>query len=107
MQNLKESIGMFSELGMSGFESAKQLGEINLTAWEKMLDRLEDCWQASGIEVSPERIDLHYLGGAVDVEVLLPLDTVEGIEGARRLAQQLLESAGRDEYVGKVSVQFV
>ena len=43
MQNLKETIGMFSELGMNGFESAKQLGEINLTAWEKMLDRQMDA----------------------------------------------------------------
>jgi cation diffusion facilitator family transporter len=73
----------------------------------EMLERLERCWQESGIDVAAERVNLHYLGGAVDVELLIPLDTAEDIEGARRLAQRLLESAGRDKYVGRVSVQFV
>lgn len=74
---------------------------------EELLAALERCWKESGIDVPTKRIDLHYLGGSVDVEVMVPLDAVADKEDARRLSQRLLESAAREKYVGKVSVLFV
>jgi hypothetical protein len=74
---------------------------------EEMLQRLEDRWRSSGIELSVKRVDLHYLKGVVDVEVVLPLDAVEDLDGARRLSRQLVESTRREPLVGNVNVLFV
>jgi hypothetical protein len=73
---------------------------------EEMLQRLERRWRESSIESPVERVNFHYLKGAIDVEILLPLDTLDNIDGARRLSRQFVEATRRDRYVGKVKVLF-
>jgi cation diffusion facilitator family transporter len=73
---------------------------------EEMLQRLERRWQEIGIELPVERVNFHYLKGVIDVEILLPLDIVDDIEGARRLSQQFVEATRRERHVGQVDVHF-
>jgi cation diffusion facilitator family transporter len=73
---------------------------------EEMLQRLERRWQEIGIEPPVERVNFHYLKGVIDVEILLPLDIVDDIEGARRLSQQFVEATRRERHVGQVDVHF-
>lgn len=73
---------------------------------EEMLLRLERRWRECGIDLSAERINLHYLKGAVDVEVVLPLGSVDDFDGARRVSQQLTDATRRDPFVGEVDVFF-
>ena len=73
---------------------------------EQMLQRLERRWQEMGIESPVERVNFHYLKGVIDVEILLPLDMVDDIEGARRLSQQFVEATRRERHVGQVDVHF-
>jgi cation diffusion facilitator family transporter len=74
---------------------------------EEMVQRLESGWRDLGIDQSVERINLHYLKGVVDVEVVLPLDAVDDLEDARRISQQLTEATRRDPLVGKIDIFFV
>ena len=74
---------------------------------EEMLRRLERRWRESGIEVSPERVNLHYLKGVVDVEIVLSLGVADDLDGARSLSRQLAEATGREPLVGKVRVFFL
>jgi hypothetical protein len=73
---------------------------------EEMLQRLERRWRESGIEVPIERVNLHYLKGIVDVEVVLSLNAVDDIDGAQRLSRQLAEAARQEPLVGKVDVLY-
>ena len=73
---------------------------------EEMLQRLEQRWQKLGIEFPVERVNFHYLKGVIDVEILLPLDTLDNIDGARRLSQQFVEETRRERHVGEVKVLF-
>ena len=73
---------------------------------EEMLQRLERRWQELGIELPVERVNFHYLKGVIDVEILLPLDAVDDIDGARRLSQQFAEATRRERHVGEVNVLF-
>lgn len=73
---------------------------------EEMLQRLERRWREIGIEPPVERVNFHYLKGVIDVEILLPLDIVDDIEGARRLSQQFVEATRRERHVGQVDVHF-
>jgi len=73
---------------------------------EEMLQRLERRWQELGIELPVERVNFHYLKGAIDVEILLPLDTLDSIDGARCLSQQFVEATKHERHVGEVNVFF-
>jgi cation diffusion facilitator family transporter len=77
-----------------------------LPSREEMLQRLERRWRDSGIELSVERVNLHYLKGAVDVEVVLSLGSVADIKGAQRLSRQLAEATKREPLVSEVNVFF-
>jgi cation diffusion facilitator family transporter len=73
---------------------------------EEMFCRLERRWRDYGIELSVERLNLHYLRGVIDVEILLPLDSVDDLDGARRLSRQLVEATRDEQHIGEVKVLF-
>lgn len=73
---------------------------------EEMIQRLERRWRDSGIEPSVERINLHYLSGAIDVEVVVSLDAAGDVDEARRMARRLAESTRQEPLVGEVGVFF-
>lgn len=85
-------------------EAARKI--LLLPGREEMLHRLERRWRELGIELAVERVNFHYLKGVIDVEILLPLDTVEDLEGARLLSRQLVESTRQERHVGRVDVLF-
>lgn len=53
-----------------------------------------------------EDITLHYLGGRIHVDLILPLDSVPDQDGARRLARQLQAAVRADPDLGTVRVLF-
>jgi len=73
---------------------------------EELLQLLEQRWRHLGIELPLEWVNFHYLRGVVDVEVMLPLDTVDDLDAAKRLSRQLTEAAGDIRHIGKVEVMF-
>ena len=77
-----------------------------LPSREEMLRRLDRRWREAGIEIVPERVNFHYLGGVVDVEILLPLEGIDGIHEARRLSRRLEEATRLEQQVGTIDVLF-
>jgi hypothetical protein len=74
---------------------------------EEMLQRLERRWRDSGVKLPVERVNLHYLKGVVDVEIVLPLGAADDLGAAKRLSSQLAETTGQEPLVGEVTVFFV
>lgn len=58
-----------------------------------VLARLRQQWQAIPESQSIDQVTLHYLDGKIDVEVMLPLVTVSGPEGASQLSQRIAAAA--------------
>jgi cation diffusion facilitator family transporter len=77
-----------------------------LPSREEILQRLERRWQGLGMKIPVERVNFHYLGGVIDVEIILPLDTVHDLDGARRLARKLAEASRQEQHIGEVEVLF-
>lgn len=73
---------------------------------EEILRRLHRTWRGIDEARRIERVTLHYLEGKVDVEVVVPLDAVADLAGARALAQALARRAGALDEVGEVRVHF-
>ncbi len=73
---------------------------------EEILRRLDRAWRGIDEARRIERVTLHYLEGKVDVEVVVPLDAVADLAGARALAQALARRAGALDEVGEVRVHF-
>jgi cation diffusion facilitator family transporter len=78
----------------------------SLPGREEMNRLLQDCWQSYELAGQVERINLHYLQGKIDVELILPLASVEGLAQARELAEQLARLTETEKYVGRVGVFF-
>ena len=74
---------------------------------EEMLQNLESRWRNSGIGLHVKRVNLHYLNGVIDVEIVLALESVDDIEGARRLSQQLADATRQEPLVGEVNVFYL
>lgn len=88
-------------------DDASQPNTKLLPGREEMLQRLEQRWRNYGIELPVERVNLHYLNGAVDVEIILDLEAMEDIEGARRLSRQLADATRGEPLVGQVNVFYL
>jgi len=73
---------------------------------EEMLHRLSAHWRTMDVDVQVERVNLHYLKGVINVEIVLPLKVARDLEDARRISQQLAEVTKVEEEVGEVEVFF-
>ncbi len=69
-------------------------------------EELDRCWnRLPGVE-RHRRLQLHYLDGHIDVDLILPLSAFEGEEQSRVLQQELQRCLdGRDKF-GKVRLQY-
>lgn len=88
-------------------DDTEQQETAPLPGREEMVRRLERGWRDRGIDHAVERMNLHYLKGVVDVEVVLRLDAVNDLVDAQRISQQFTEATRRDPIVGKIEILFV
>jgi len=78
----------------------------NLPGRAEVLQMLNEGWASLEAAARIERVNLHYLEGKIDVEVILPLDLAGNVEDARVLGEEISGRAQRLEHVGKVAVYF-
>jgi len=71
-----------------------------------MLERLRSHWRDIPGAEKINDVALHYLGGKIRVETRIPLDTMTDLDAAHRFAQDMAETAYKDEYVTEVTVLF-
>ncbi len=73
---------------------------------EEVLDRLNRCWQSLEVARGLEKVNLHYLEGKIDVEVVLPLSSVNDLQHARQVAEAFSRATKDQRDIGDVSVFF-
>lgn len=73
---------------------------------DEMLARLHDRWRGLDEARCVRRVTLHYLGGKVNVELVLPLSVATDMGTAQALAEALARGARDLPEVGKVTVHF-
>ncbi len=78
----------------------------NLPGRTEVLRMLNEGWASLEAAARIERVNLHYLEGKIDVEIILPLDLAGNVEKARVLGDEIGDRAQRLEHVGKVAVYF-
>jgi hypothetical protein len=78
----------------------------NLPGRTEVLRALEAGWESIDVAARIERVNLHYLEGKIDVEVILLLDLAGDAEDARVLAEDIGQRTRQLEYIGNVAVYF-
>lgn len=73
---------------------------------EQMLPRLREAWEHMPIARHIERVTLHYLDDAVDVEILLPLEQAELAGSASAIRTAFAEVAARVDGVRSIRPLF-
>ncbi|MDJ0929313.1 MAG: cation diffusion facilitator family transporter [Gammaproteobacteria bacterium] len=79
---------------------------VLLPGRSEILKQLKTSWQPVSEAEAIEKINLHYLEGQVDVEVVLPMKVTADFADARRLANELADHAQNQPPIGKVDVLF-
>lgn len=79
---------------------------LTLPLRQKVLHDLKTRWQPLIDSAQIKAVNLHYLEGQIDLEVILPLDWVDNAQAARELKQQLRTAAADCEYLGAINVYF-
>lgn len=72
----------------------------------ELMGKLKQAWSGLPGADRVEKVTLHYLSGAVDVELVLPLAVVQDLGTARRLAESYKSASRAVPEVGHVQVQF-
>lgn len=72
----------------------------------EVLARLDARWQGIPEALTRKRLLLHYLNGAITVEVFFPLRTCSDRDTAERLRERLRESLAGDPVFSEVNVYF-
>lgn len=73
---------------------------------EILLASLAAQWKHLAVADAIEKVHFHYLGGRVNVDIVLPLVVARDVNHARQIATQLRNCAEADPYVGSASVYF-
>lgn len=78
----------------------------NLPGRDKVMQMLKPCWESVATADRIERVNLHYLEGKIDVEIILPLDAATNADAAKEIAAGFAAAAAACEPIGKVDVYF-
>lgn len=78
----------------------------DLAERKQILSRLQQRWQTIAAAKEIRHVTLHYLNGAIHVEVILPLDYFTSLEEARACAKLIAEAGEKEEDVHAVKVLF-
>jgi len=80
---------------------------VDLPLRKNLLLQLDEAWEGLNEKDSVSNINLHYLDGKVEVEVELPLDSVENISEAREVSEKFKTRTLAVSKVANVKVLFL
>lgn len=78
----------------------------DLPGRSQTLADLHRCWGALVPEEALQRVTLHYVNGAIEVELLLPIDLADAMEHGQALEPRLRHTAAALPYIRSVAVHF-
>jgi cation diffusion facilitator family transporter len=79
---------------------------VGLPLRREVLEELHRRWRPVLDPVLLKSVDLHYLTGRIDIDVVISLDAVEDLPRARSLAEQLRQSLSDLPTIGTLHVNF-
>ncbi len=79
---------------------------FDLPLRQTVMQDLKTRWQALIDTARIQAVNLHYLEGQIDLEVIVPLDLIDNVQAARELSQQLRTAAADCDYLRSVQVYF-
>ena len=87
-------------------DDAQDRPTTGLASRESLLRELELCWQPIAKAKQIEKVNLHYLGGQITAEVVLPISAANDLSDARSIASQISDTAEQLTNVDRVLVYF-
>jgi cation diffusion facilitator family transporter len=78
----------------------------NLPLRKEVMQRLQTCWAGIPQAGNITKTVLHYIEGRVNIEVIMPLATLDTVETAQQLRQQLNQATKDCDVIGKVDIYF-
>lgn len=79
---------------------------VDLPSRKQLMAQLKQCWSDSIAFDDIEHITLHYLGGKISVDVVLPIDAMSNISEAQQLSATLCEQAKAQTCIRQVQILF-
>ena len=74
--------------GIDPEDDEKYSPSVNLPLRDRLMSQFDDVWGELIQKHEVSNINLHYLDGKVEVEIELPLDSVESVQQAQALSEQ-------------------
>lgn len=103
MQQMSEVIDVTVHIDPENDETGSPCND--LPAREKVIAALKHCWpQLPAMAI--ENVTLHYLSGAICIELDLPIEILQNTTEAKHLVQALKQAVASLPYVGDVQVRF-
>ncbi|WP_353572241.1 cation diffusion facilitator family transporter [Candidatus Albibeggiatoa sp. nov. BB20] len=79
---------------------------VDLPSRIQITEQLKQCWSGMIAADDIKQVTLHYLGGKISVDVVLPMDTMQNVNDARQLRTKLCEQAETVTCVRRVQIFF-
>ena len=79
---------------------------VELPGRSEIIEKLKAGWEPVAATRQIEKINLHYLDGRIDVEVVLPISVATGLPESQSIAQAITASSEAQDFIGKTSVLF-
>jgi cation diffusion facilitator family transporter len=80
--------------------------QVELPDREQIIKSLHAGWATVLAAESIDRINLHYLAGKIDVEVVLPMSIATDLPDSRTIVRNITDAATGQEHIGNVAVLF-
>ena len=72
----------------------------------EVLAELEKCWKQTGIIGNIQSVNLHYLGGLVEIEVIIPRALIFMLNNVDHIEQQFSHAVNELDFVSSISVYY-
>ena len=69
-------------------------------------DQLKEAWEGCAAAERIKRYNLHYLNGHIELEIFLPLETMEDIARTAEIKEQLTQASRKLGFIGNVRVYY-
>ncbi|MEK7989523.1 MAG: cation diffusion facilitator family transporter [Thiotrichaceae bacterium] len=79
---------------------------IDLPSRIQVIEQLKQCWSDTIAVDEIKHVTLHYLGGKISVDVVLPMDSVQNTKDAHKLSAKLCEQLKIETYIRGVQIFF-
>jgi cation diffusion facilitator family transporter len=79
---------------------------VELPDRKEIMKNLEESWASNTAVQTIEKVNLHYLNGKIDVEIVVPITVATDLSAVSRIARDLTDAAMGHDHIGDAAVLF-